>query len=231
MEALALWQKILLWFLPVLFAVTVHEIAHGYVALKYGDTTAKEAGRLSLNPLKHISPVGSVIVPALFILFSGFIFGWAKPVPVNQARLHKPKTDMALVAVAGPLSNLIMAILWALLMKVGIWLSGTSLMLAQILIIVGAAGVFINSALMMLNLLPFPPLDGGRILVGVLPKKYGHMISRIEPWGLPILLILIFSGLLGKIVWPMMMTGMAAATYISGLPLGLLSDALRVLFT
>lgn len=230
MASFNLYQLILLWIVPVILAVTVHEMAHGLVALRLGDHTAQQAGRLSLNPLKHLTPVGSFVVPGIFLMFSSFIFGWAKPVPVDASRLHRPRRDMVLVALAGPMSNLVMSILWGLVMKLGLWLGVYSQFIGETLITMGAAGVFINAAIMMLNILPLPPLDGGRILVGLLPRRLAQSLSRIEPWGIPILLILIFSGLAGKLIWPMMTVGMAVATHISALPVGLLTSALRVLF-
>jgi len=230
MASLNLIQQILLWFLPVFLAVTVHEIAHGLVALRLGDQTAKLAGRLSLNPIKHLTPIGSFVVPGLFLLFSNFIFGWAKPVPVNQQQLHHPRRDMILVALAGPLSNLLMSIIWALSMKLGLWLSLYFPLAGEIIIYMGAAGVFINAAIMMLNILPLPPLDGGRILIGIMPQYLSDRFKRIEPFGMPVLLVLIFSGMAAKLIWPMMIVAMAVATHVSSLPVGLLTDALRVLF-
>ena len=230
MEALGTWQQILLWTVPVVLAVTVHEMAHGYVALRFGDHTAEQSGRLSLNPLRHLSPVGSLLVPALFFFFTSFIFGWAKPVPVDQRRMHHPRRDMVLVALAGPVSNLVMSILWAIVMRTGLWLGQHSAIAGEILIYAGAAGVFINAALMMLNLIPVPPLDGGRVVMGLVPPPLGQALARIEPLGIPLLVLLIFSGVLGKVLWPMMMLGMATATHLTGLPAGLLTAALTRLF-
>ena len=230
MESLTTWQQFLLWVVPVVLAVTVHEMSHGFVALQFGDNTAKQSGRLSLNPLRHLDPVGSFLVPALFIFFTSFIFGWARPVPVDPRRLHNPRRDMVLVALAGPVSNLLMSILWAIVMRMGLWLGDYSVLAGDILIYAGAAGIFINAALMMLNLIPIPPLDGGRVLMGVVPPDLARSLAKIEPWGIPILVLLIFSGFLGKVLWPMMMLGMMTATHLTGLPIGLLTAALTQLF-
>ncbi len=198
MEELSLIQKIVVWALPVLLAITVHEVAHGWVAMIYGDNTAKMLGRLTLNPIKHIDPVGTILVPGLLLVFGGFMFGWAKPVPVNWKNLKNPKRDMALVALAGPLANLCMAIAWAALIKFGIWLSYEYISLP--LIYMGGAGVLINLVLMTVNLLPIPPLDGGRIATGILPGPIAWKFSRIEPYGLIIIILLMTTGLLAKLI-------------------------------
>jgi Zn-dependent protease len=179
----SLIQKIAIWALPVLFAITVHEVAHGWAALKLGDRTAQMMGRLTLNPIKHIDPVGTLLVPGLLLAVGGFIFGWAKPVPVTFQNLKNPKKDMAWVALAGPVSNLIMAIFWALFAKVGLVLvqSGTSF--AEPMMFMGAAGVLINIILFALNLLPVPPLDGSKVLMSFLPGPLAWKLSRIEPYG------------------------------------------------
>lgn len=195
-------QAVAIWALPVLFAITLHEVAHGWVARAYGDHTAERMGRLSLNPIRHIDPVGTVLVPALLLLLGGFIFGWAKPVPVVFTNLRHPKRDMAIVAVAGPLANLAMALGWALLLKLafihganeGAWLG---------LRYMAQAGILINAALMALNLLPLPPLDGGRVAVGLLPMGPAQALARVEPYGFMILLVLLATGMLGHIIsWP-----------------------------
>nr|VFK21322.1 MAG: Zn-dependent protease (includes SpoIVFB) [Candidatus Kentron sp. LPFa]VFK34622.1 MAG: Zn-dependent protease (includes SpoIVFB) [Candidatus Kentron sp. LPFa] len=201
MGDLNLIQKIIVWSIPVLLAITVHEVAHGWVARHRGDPTAMMLGRLTLNPLKHIDPIGTIMVPGLLFLFqSTFIFGWAKPVPVAWRNLKHPKRDMALVAIAGPAVNLMMAILWALLVKIGFALFqyfGNSILL---MIYMGWAGISINVALMILNLLPIPPLDGGRVLVGLLPHPWAGQVNRIEPFGLFIVIGLLVTGILQSIL-------------------------------
>jgi Zn-dependent protease len=217
MDELNLVQRIAVWALPVLFAITVHEVAHGWVARKLGDPTAMMLGRLTLNPLKHIDPIGTVVVPLALMFMGGFIFGWAKPVPVTWENLRNPKRDMALVAVAGPLANLAMAIIWALIMKLGFSLGGSASWLAWPLIYMGGAGITINAVLMLLNLLPIPPLDGGRVLVGLLPGPAAWQVSRIEPYGFMILLLLLVTGMLGKILGPMLGTLEMALFSIAGM--------------
>lgn len=204
----SLISNLAIWALPVLLAITLHEAAHGYVARYFGDPTADRAGRITLNPLRHIDPVGTVLVPAgilgLSVLFGGggILFGWAKPVPVNFGRLRRPKADMLWVAAAGPGANLVMAIGWALLFKLAI--SSPQGAFTIPMMKMADAGMQINGVLMLLNLLPIPPLDGGRIAVSLLPGRLAWHFSRIEPFGFPILLLLLFSGLLGAILGPML---------------------------
>src|SRR5574338_213094 len=199
---LNLLQTIAIYALPVIFAITLHEAAHGYVAKHFGDLTAYAEGRVSLNPLRHIDPVGTVALPlallALSKLFAGggILFGWAKPVPVNFANLRHPKRDMLWVAAAGPFSNFAMALLWGGALKIGISAPGSYFALP--LALMGAAGVFFNAIIMILNLLPLPPLDGGRILVSLLPHRLAYNVSRIEPYGFVILIVLMVSGVLAK---------------------------------
>ena len=214
MQELNMVQIIAVAALPVLFAITIHEVAHGWVAKKLGDPTAMMMGRLTLNPLKHIDPIGTVVVPIALLLMTGFMFGWAKPVPVTWENLRNPKRDMALVAVAGPASNLIMAIGWVLIMKLGYMLGGTFDWLAWPLVKMAEIGILINLILMILNLIPIPPLDGGRVLSGLLPGPWAWKLSRIEPYGLIIMVVLMVTGLLGKIIVPPMM-------FIEGLLLAL----------
>jgi Zn-dependent protease len=178
----------------VLFAITLHEAAHGWVANRLGDPTARNLGRITANPLKHIDPLGTIIVPLALVLMSGFIIGWAKPVPVDTRYFKQPLLDMAVVALAGPMSNFIMACMWALLLVV----SPTGFLGAM-----GHAGITINLILMVLNLVPIPPLDGGRVLAGLLPRSLALEYMRIEPFGMMIILLLLFSGVLGKIIWPL----------------------------
>ncbi|MDD3652276.1 site-2 protease family protein [Immundisolibacter sp.] len=195
-------QKIAIWALPVLFAITVHEVAHGYVARRLGDRTAQMMGRLTLNPLKHVDPVGTVLVPLVMLLLGGFLFGWAKPVPVDYRNLDNPKRDMAIVAAAGPLSNLLMAFGWALLLRLAVSLLQTLPWAAQPLFFMAQAGIAINLVLMVLNLVPVPPLDGGRVLTGLLPMRQAARFAAIEPYGFLIVLLLLTSGLLGRLLQP-----------------------------
>ncbi|MCU0734017.1 MAG: site-2 protease family protein [Methylotetracoccus sp.] len=198
MVEFTLAQKVAVWLLPVLFAVTLHEVAHGYVAKLLGDNTAESLGRLSLNPLRHIDLVGTVLVPALLMATGGFIFGWAKPVPVDFNRLRHPKRDMALVAFAGPGANLLMAVIWALIARLA---QGLNFEFVTVpLTYMGLAGIGINVVLALLNLLPIPPLDGGRIAVGLLPDNLAFQIARIEPYGFLILLVLISTGMLNNVL-------------------------------
>lgn len=180
--------------IPLLLAITLHEAAHGYVARMFGDRTAEMLGRITLNPLKHIDMVGTLIVPAITLAIGGFVFGWAKPVPVNTSALRNPKRDMIWVAAAGPLSNFIMAIGWAILLKV----SDSSALDA-----IAQAGISWNVGLMVLNLLPILPLDGGRIVAGLLPGPLSYKYSRLEPYGLYIVLGLSIAQLLGPILFPL----------------------------
>lgn len=199
---MTLVQKIAVWAVPVLFAITIHEASHGYAARALGDRTAESLGRLSLNPLRHIDPVGTILVPAVLLVLGGFLFGWAKPVPVNARNLGHPRRDMALVAAAGPLSNLAMALGWGLLLKFALGGGSEGLWLG--LRYMAIAGIVINLVLMVLNLLPLPPLDGGRVLTGLVPEAFARRLDRIEPYGLLILVVLLATGLLGQILyWPL----------------------------
>ena len=195
-------QKFAIWVLPVLFAITVHEVAHGWVARKLGDNTAWMMGRLTLNPIKHIDPVGTILVPGILFMTSGMIFGWARPVPVNWRNLHDIRRDMFLVALAGPAANLIMAIIWALLAKVAVTTQVTYFSVP--LALMGMAGIQINLLLMVINLLPIPPLDGGRILNALLPPSLSDVYQQIEPFGLIIMAVLLYTGTLVGIIMPMM---------------------------
>jgi len=204
MGDLSLLQKISIWIIPVLFAITGHEVAHGWVASKLGDPTAKMLGRLSLNPLRHIDPVGTLLIPGLMLAFSPFVFGWAKPVPVTWQNLKRPKTDMIFVALAGPGANVLMALFWVLVMRVGVGIYDSEDWMAIYLIYTGIAGITINLILMVVNLLPIPPLDGGRVLVGLLPGPLAWKVSRIEPWGFFILIGLMVTGALGYLLTPVL---------------------------
>lgn len=200
MLELNLIQKIAIFALPVIFAITLHEAAHGYVALRFGDTTAKMLGRITLNPLKHIDPIGTILVPTLALMLGGILFGWAKPVPVSFNNLRNPRKDMLWVAAAGPAANLVMALMWAAVIKLTHLLPLSPY--TQPMVLMGAAGVSINAILAALNLIPVPPLDGGRIAVSLLPRNLAYMLARVEPYGLFILVALLFTGLLGTIIGP-----------------------------
>jgi Zn-dependent protease len=207
---------IVLWVVPVLFAITLHEAAHGYVARHFGDHTAEALGRITLNPLRHIDPIGTVLVPAMLYLTAGpqYIFGWAKPVPVNFGNLQHPKRDMLWVAGAGPFANFAMAFAWMLVLKLtmyeGLWPSELMARMAQI-------GVSVNLVLMALNLLPIPPLDGGRIAVSVLPTRAAAVWARLEPFGLFIILGLMFTPLLGDLIRPLRDAGARVLRLLVGL--------------
>jgi len=202
--------------LPTLFAIVVHEVSHGWVAMRLGDTTAYAAGRLTLNPLKHIDPIGTILVPAILILTVGFAFGWAKPVPITWRNLHHPKRDIALVAAAGPAANLLMAICWAVLVKIGTLLP-REFFLSTPLIYMGLFGILINAVLMVFNLVPIPPTDGGRILTSLLPPRMAYSFSRIEPYGMFILVGLMLTGILWKIIGPLISWVMMIIRALTGL--------------
>jgi Zn-dependent protease len=207
MDVSQLVQTVAIYALPVLFAITLHEAAHGYVARHFGDMTAFAQGRISLNPARHIDLMGTIVVPVLILLASkfmggaGMLFGWAKPVPVNYSALRRPRQHMMWVAAAGPGANLAMALGWAALLK------GTDILpvnyFTQPLFLMSKAGIEVNVVLMLLNLLPILPLDGGRIVAGLLPVRVAGQYARLEPWGFPILLVLILTSTLGVILAPM----------------------------
>jgi Zn-dependent protease len=195
-------QTIALAAIPVLFAITLHEAAHGYVARHFGDMTAFREGRISLNPLRHIDPVGTILLPLLTLWMGGILFGWAKPVPVNFAALRRPKQDMLWVAIAGPASNLVMALAWALLYKLA-WLNPENYF-AEPMLGMAMWGIKINVVLMVLNLLPLPPLDGGRVAVSLLPHRQAFQLAKIEPYGMFILIFLAITPVLGWVLSPLL---------------------------
>ena len=188
---------------PIILAITLHEVSHGLVAKRLGDLTAHAQGRLTLNPLKHMDLIGTVVVPLILVMTTGFLFGWAKPVPVDPRNFKRPREDMAIVALAGPLSNLVMALIWAIIMSLSVhvfsktWIGNPLSMMAEV-------GITINLILMLLNLLPVPPLDGGRIVTGLLKPAAAYKFAQIERYGIFILLLLLLTGILGKILWPLL---------------------------
>ncbi|HYL19301.1 MAG TPA: site-2 protease family protein [Burkholderiales bacterium] len=196
-------QTVALYAIPMIFAITLHEAAHGYVAKYFGDYTAYQAGRISLNPINHIDPIGTVLIPVALVVFTAgqFVFGWAKPVPVNFGNLRDPKRDMLWVAAAGPGANLFMALCWALILKLVVELPVNyfSYPLQQM----AKGGVLINLGLMVLNLIPIPPLDGGRIAVSLLPHRLAYRFAMIEPYGLIIIVVLLATRALGAVIWPL----------------------------
>jgi len=189
--------------IPVLFAITLHEVAHGLVARHFGDRTAEMLGRLSLNPLKHIDPVGTILVPAILFATGGVLFGWAKPVPVAFRNLNNPKRDMIYVAIAGPAANLLMGIGWALVLKLVFALDMSTGVVGQFLVSMARIGLLINTLLAAFNLLPIPPLDGGRVLRGLVSESVGYYLDRMEPFGLIIIVLLLVSGFLWVLVGPL----------------------------
>ena len=195
MDIANLIQTVAIYALPVLFAITIHEAAHGYAARHFGDNTAYMMGRITLNPLKHIDPLGTIAMPLMlyFATSGAFLFGYAKPVPVNFGNLRNPKRDMVWVALAGPASNFAQAIFWALSLVVMVWLGVEERFFIQM----AQAGALVNLVMWAFNLFPLPPLDGGRILVGLLPWKQAQWVSRIEPWGFFVVMGLVLAGVVG----------------------------------
>jgi len=216
MPQLNMIQMLAVAVIPVLFAITLHEVAHGWVARRFGDHTAEVAGRLTLNPLKHIDPVGTVIVPALMLYFSGFLFGWAKPVPVNFRGLRNPRRDMVLVAAAGPASNILMAVGWAIVARMvhGLGIEGQS---AVYFLAMAQVGVLINVILAVFNMFPLPPLDGGRVLSGLLPPQQAAKLERIAPYTLPILILLMVTGVLWRILQPFLEAAQRLVFFLAGM--------------
>ncbi|MGI9309724.1 MAG: site-2 protease family protein [Gammaproteobacteria bacterium] len=203
--------------IPILFAITLHEVAHGWMARHFGDPTAAALGRLSLNPIKHIDPVGTVVVPVLLALIGGFLFGWAKPVPINFARLNKPKRDMIAVALAGPGANLVMAVFWALVLKMLLIFGPDASTARDFFLRMAEIGIFFNVLLGIFNLVPIPPLDGGRVLRGLVSESIGTKLDRIEPFGLIIIVGLLFFGFLWPIMAPAIALGQKVVLAVVGL--------------
>ena len=208
MDVNLLVQTVAIYALPVLFAITLHEAEHGYVARYFGDMTAHAQGRISLNPVRHIDPVGTIIVPLLILLTSakllgggGLLFGWAKPVPVNYSALRKPRQHMALVAAAGPGANLGMALAWVALLKLSLLMPENTF--SSALEAMSQAGILVNLIFMFLNLLPILPLDGGRIVASLLPIRAAWRYAKLEPWGIPLLLVLIVTNGLSFVLQPL----------------------------
>jgi Zn-dependent protease len=195
-------QLVCIWALPILFAVTMHEAAHGWVAFKLGDDTAYRAGRISANPFKHIDPVGTILVPIVLLLTTSFLFGWAKPVPVDGDKLRHPKRDVALVALAGPLSNFAMAIIWMGLFRIGYSVIQHKIQWGVPFVLMSQAGVMINLFLMVLNLIPIPPLDGSRVISSLLPRPWDNYYNRLGMVGFAILLVLLVTNIIPKIMLP-----------------------------
>ncbi len=229
---LSVIQVIAIYALPVIFAITLHEAAHAYAAKYFGDLTAYSQGRVSLNPIRHIDPIGTIGLPLLMLALSklfggGFIFGWAKPVPVNFGNLRHPKRDMLWVAAAGPAANLVMAIFWVMMVKLAFadFMGEFSVPLA----LMGAAGVMVNAIFMVLNLLPIPPLDGGRIMVSLLPHRQAYQFSRIEPYGFFIILALMFTHVLDVVMWPMVTITIQGVAALADIPVLDLYKLLKML--
>jgi Zn-dependent protease len=214
----SLLETIALYAVPVVFAITLHEAAHGYVARLFGDSTAWMLGRVTANPLKHIDPVGTVLVPLGLLLLAklagggGFLFGWAKPVPVNFGNLRNPKRDMLWVAAAGPGANLVMALLWAFAYRLG-----DEVLASDGLQLMARAGIMINVVLMVLNLLPILPLDGGRIAVSLLPHRLAMSYSRLEPYGFMVIILLLATGLLDNLMSPLITLTQAGLRLVTGI--------------
>jgi Zn-dependent protease len=213
MDLLSFLERLSAGAVPILMAITLHEVAHGRVARHFGDRTAESLGRLSLNPLRHVDPIGTILVPAILLWMGGFLFGWAKPVPVNPRNLARPRQDMVWVAAAGPASNLAMAVGWAIVLS--IVQRGGSGATVDWLISMASTGVVINLLLAVFNMLPIPPLDGGRVLVNLLtPGPVSRLLAQIEPYGLFIVLGLLIWGGLSTLLWG---------------PIGLLTDFILTL--
>ena len=218
MQALSIPQLVAVWALPVLLAITLHEVAHGWVADRLGDGAARLLGRLSLNPLRHVDPIGTLLVPGVLLAASGFVFGWARPVPVNPRNLRRPRRDMAWIALAGPLANLAMALAWVVVARLALVYHQPLGDAALFLVLMGAAGVLINTVLFVLNLLPLPPLDGGRVLTSLLPPAWARHVARVERFGILIVVVLLVTGALGYVLSPIMSLVIGSLSAAAGLP-------------
>lgn len=209
--------EILVYVLPIIFAITLHEAAHGFVAKHYGDSTAYMLGRVTLNPVKHIDPIGTILVPLVTKLFGGFFFGWAKPVPVNFENLRNPRWHGILVAFAGPFSNIVQVLVWALVARVLLGTVNMSGLVGPFWVSIAEAGIQVNIMFALLNLLPILPLDGGRIVAGLLPPKLSYAYSRTEPYGIIILLVLVVTPVLAWILGPLYVAAMRGTVSLFGI--------------
>ena len=220
MDLALIIQRIAVYAIPLIFAITLHEAAHAFAARYFGDNTAYMLGRMTLNPIKHIDPIWTILVPLLLVLMSSpFVFGAAKPVPVNFGALRNPKRDSIWVALAGPLANLAMMIGWAILAKITLLMGADAFEGGPIvyLALVAQAGIVVNALLMVFNLFPLLPLDGGRIIAGLLPNKLAYSYSRLEPYGMFILIGLLVTGVFGRIMGPIVDISMKAVYSLIGI--------------
>lgn len=203
--------------IPVIFAITLHEAAHGYVAKAFGDSTAYMLGRVTLNPVKHIDPIGTVVLPLVTVALSGFMFGWAKPVPVNFGNLRNPRVHGMWVAAAGPGSNMVQAIIWALVAKVLLETVPPTGLAGAFWFAVAQAGVLWNVVFAILNLFPLLPLDGGRIVASLLPPRVAYTYAKTEPYGMIILIVLVVTGIFSKVLGPLVVASITSINKIFGL--------------